>query len=118
MSIYGDARKKASKRDLVVMSLVEALRGKAEEECTPLAVASMFKGRSATPEALKAAMDELVERDLLELVMGDRQIEYALSPLGAEVLDADMHPGWQPNPQEQMRRDAQMRSSQVGKFRQ
>lgn len=102
------ARHNTDQRDIVVLATVERFRH-ACMESTPTAVAKTIRG--ASTERVAPVMVRLMhEIKALEIVADRGRLEYAVSPLGAELLTADVE-GWTPSPREQARRDASLRSA-------
>lgn len=105
MSLLDQAAARTDNADLVILALVESIRGR-ELKAIPSAVAKQIKG--APPAQVSLRMERLAHWGLLERPEGT---SYAVSLMGAELLQRG---GWTPDKREARRRDAVALSATTG----
>lgn len=121
MSALREACRNCDAKDLILMMLVEKLRHSGQE-AHATAVASQIRGAPIfdVDKVLLRLVNEVGVLDIVvyrDNLTGRKPRAYAVSPLGAEVLDNEIE-GWTPSELEQSRRDMLMASAQAGRMRQ
>jgi RIO-like serine/threonine protein kinase len=107
MALIDQVIAQLDKADVVVVMLVEGIRGR-EHEASALAVASQIRG--APPREVERRLSHLAHLGLLEPAANS---SYAVTLMGAELLYRGVE-GWKPSAREQAHRDALALSATAG----
>jgi hypothetical protein len=99
MTLLDEVAAKVESADLVILSLVESIRGR-QQSATNLAIAAQIRG--APPRKIAWHLSRMVYLGLAQEEHGN----HSLTMMGAELLARNLR-GWTPSPSEQRRRDHQ-----------
>lgn len=115
MSTLDEARSKIDQADLVMMDIIEVLRGLKEPKgANPITISMHIGG--APPRELATRLVKLVGLGLVERRPRPENRSsqtFMLTMMGAELLLTDVG-NWQPARREQLRRDAEMMAAAGG----